>query len=33
MDRGTVDTAIREFNTDALTRLAVDVSAGGDTKA
>lgn len=33
MDRGTVDTAIREFNTDALTRLAIDVSAGGDTKA
>jgi hypothetical protein len=33
MDRGTVDTAIREFNTDVLTRLAVDVSAGGDTKA
>jgi hypothetical protein len=33
MDRGSVDTAIREFNTDALTRLAVDVSAGGDTKA
>jgi len=33
MDRGSVDTAIREFNTDALTRLAVEVSAGGDTKA
>lgn len=33
MDRGAVDTSVREFNTDALTRLAIDVSAGGDTKA
>ena len=33
MDRGSVDTAVREFNTDTLTRLAFDVSAGGDTKA
>jgi hypothetical protein len=33
MDRGAVDTTVREFNTDALSRLAVDVSAGGDTKA
>jgi len=33
MDRGSVDTAVREFNTDTLTRLALDVSAGGDTKA
>jgi hypothetical protein len=33
MDRSTVDTAVREFNTDSLTRLALDVSAGGDTKA
>jgi len=33
MDRGSIDTAVREFNTDTLTRLALDVSAGGDTKA
>jgi hypothetical protein len=33
MDRGAVDTSVREFNTDALSRLALDVSAGGDTKA
>jgi hypothetical protein len=33
MDRGAVDTSVREFNTDALSRLAIDVSAGGDTKA
>jgi hypothetical protein len=33
MDRGSVDSAVREFNTDTLTRLALDVSAGGDTKA
>lgn len=33
MDRGAVDSTVREFNTDALSRLAVDVSAGGDTKA
>ena len=33
MDRGSIYTAVREFNTDTLTRLALDVSAGGDTKA
>lgn len=33
MDRGDVDKSIREFNTDALTRLAAEVSAGGETKA
>lgn len=33
MDRSTVDTTVREFNTDALTRLALDISAGGETKA
>lgn len=33
MDRGSVDTSVRAFNTDALSRLAIDVSAGGDTKA
>jgi hypothetical protein len=33
MDRSTVDTAVREFNTDALSRIALDISAGGETKA
>ena len=33
MDRGDVDKSVREFNTDALTRLAAEVSAGGETKA
>ena len=32
MDRGSADAAIRDFNVDALSRLAVDVSAGGETK-
>jgi len=32
MDRGSVDTAVREFNVDALSRLAADSSAGGETK-
>ena len=32
MDRGSADTAVRNFNVDALSRLAVDVSAGGETK-
>ena len=33
MDRGSVDTAMREYNTDALSRIAMEVSAGGETKA
>lgn len=33
MDRSTVDTTVREFNTDALSRLALEISAGGETKA
>ena len=32
MDRGTVDTAVREFNVDALSRLAADAAGGGETK-
>lgn len=32
MDRGTVDTAVREFNVDALSRLAADAADGGETK-
>lgn len=32
MDRGTVDTAVREFNVDALSRLAADSAGGGETK-
>lgn len=33
MDRGSVDTVMREYNTDALSRIAMEVSAGGETKA
>jgi hypothetical protein len=32
MDRGAADASVREFNVDALTRLAADTSAGGETK-
>jgi major membrane immunogen (membrane-anchored lipoprotein) len=32
MDRGAVDKSVRDFNVDALSRLAADVSAGGETK-
>lgn len=32
MDRGAVDKSVREFNVDALTRLAADTAAGGETK-
>lgn len=32
MDRGAVDKSVREFNVDALSRLAADASAGGETK-
>ena len=32
MDRGAVDKSVREFNVDALSRFAADVSAGGETK-
>ena len=32
MDRGMVDKNVREFNVDALSRLAADVAAGGETK-
>lgn len=32
MDRGTVDKNVREFNVDALSRLAADAAAGGETK-
>jgi hypothetical protein len=32
MDRGDADASVREFNVDALTRLAADTSAGGETK-
>ena len=32
MDRGAVDKNVREFNVDALSRLAADVAAGGETK-
>lgn len=32
MDRGSADTAIRNFNVDALSRLAAETSAGGETK-
>ena len=32
MDRGSADAAIRDFNVDALSRLAADVSVGGETK-
>lgn len=32
MDRGAVDKNVRDFNVDALSRLAADVAAGGETK-
>lgn len=32
MDRGAVDKSVRDFNVDALTRLAADTAAGGETK-
>jgi hypothetical protein len=32
MDRGMVDKSVRDFNVDALSRLAADESAGGETK-
>ena len=32
MDRGAVDKSVRDFNVDALSRFAADVSAGGETK-
>jgi hypothetical protein len=32
MDRGVVDKNVRDFNVDALSRLAADVAAGGETK-
>ena len=32
MDRGTVDKSVREFNVDALSRMAADAAAGGETK-
>ena len=32
MDRGAADTAVRQFNVDALSRLALDVGDGGETK-
>jgi len=32
MDRGVVDKNVRDFNVDALSRLAADVEAGGETK-
>ena len=32
MDRGAVDKSVRDFNVDALSRLAADMSAGGETK-
>ena len=33
MDRGDVDTNVRAWNTDTLSRLAVETSAGGESKA
>lgn len=32
MDRGAADASVRDFNVDALTRLAADMGAGGETK-
>jgi hypothetical protein len=32
MDRGAVDKNVREFNVDALSRLAADAASGGETK-
>lgn len=32
MDRGAADAAVRDFNVDALTRLAADIGDGGETK-
>jgi hypothetical protein len=32
MDRGAVDKSVREFNVDALSRMAADAAAGGETK-
>jgi len=32
MDRGAVDKSVREFNVDALSRMAADTAAGGETK-
>jgi hypothetical protein len=32
MDRGVVDKNVREFNVDALSRLAADAASGGETK-
>ena len=32
MDRGEVDKNVRDFNVDALSRMAADVAAGGETK-
>lgn len=32
MDRGMVDKNVRDFNVDALSRMAADVAAGGETK-
>lgn len=32
MDRGAADAAVRSFNVDALSRLALDAEAGGETK-
>jgi len=32
MDRGAVDKSVRDFNVDALSRLAADMSAGGESK-
>ena len=32
MDRGAVDKSVRDFNVDALSRMAADAAAGGETK-
>jgi hypothetical protein len=32
MDRGDADRDVREFNVDALNRMAAEISAGGETK-